>query len=67
MCYGGHGLVEPIWSCERQLVMIRDPSGGVLMVYGEGTRCRSTFCSATRARQSLQQGCSGFVAFVMDT
>ena len=46
---------------------IRDPSGGVLTVYGEGTRPDSAFCSAARARQSLQQGCSGFVAYVMDT
>ena len=46
---------------------IRDPSGGVLMVYDEGTRSGSAFCSAARARQSLQQGCSGFVAYVMDT
>ena len=53
--------------CERQLVTIRDPSGGVLTVYGEGTRCGSAFCLAARARQSLQQGYSGFVAYVMDT
>ena len=53
--------------CERQLVTIRDPSGGVLTVYGEGTRCGSAFCSAGRARQSLQQGGSRFVAYVMDT
>lgn len=36
--------------CERQLVTIRDPSGGVLSVYGEGTRSGSAFCSAARAR-----------------
>ena len=53
--------------CEWQLVTIRDPSGGVLTVYGEGTRPDSAFCSAARARQSLQQGCSGFVAYVVDT
>ena len=56
-----------IIDCERQLVTIRDPSGGVLTVYGKGTRPDSAFCSAARARQSLQQGCSGFVAYVMDT
>ena len=53
--------------CEGQIVMIQDPSGGVLTVYGEGTQCGSAFCSATRARQSLQQGYNGFVAYVMDT
>ena len=52
--------------CERQLVTIRDPSGGVLTVYGEGTRSASAFCSAARTRQCLQQGCKGFVAYVMD-
>ena len=39
---------------ERQLVTIRDPSGGVLTVYGEGTRYGLAFYSAARARQSLQ-------------
>ena len=39
--------------CERQLVTIRDPSGGVLTVHGEGTRAGSAFCSAARARQGL--------------
>ena len=46
---------------------IRDPSWGVLTVYDEGTRSGSAFCSAARARQSLQQGCKGFMAYVMDT
>ena len=36
------------------------------MVYGEGTCSGSAFCSAARARQSLQQGCKGFIAYVMD-
>ena len=53
--------------CERQLVTIRDPTGGVLTVYGEGTRSGSAFCSNARVRQCLQQGCKGFVAYVMDT
>lgn len=52
--------------CKRQLVTIRDPSGGVLTVYGEGTRGGSVFCSTARARRSLQQGCKGFVAYVTD-
>ena len=57
---------EVVIDCKRQLVSIQDPSGGVLTVYGEGTRSESAFCSAARARQSLQQGCKGFVAYVMD-
>lgn len=39
--------------CERQMVTIRDPSGGVIMVHCEGTRSGSAFCSAARARQTL--------------
>lgn len=53
--------------CGRQMVMIRDPSGGVLTIYGEGTRSGSAFCLAARARQSLQQGCMGFLVYVSDT
>ena len=49
------------------MVTIRDPSGGVLMIYGEGTRCGLAFCSAARARRSVQRGCRGFVANLMDT
>ena len=30
--------------CECQMVTIRDPSGGVLILYGEGTRHGSAFC-----------------------
>ena len=44
----------------------RDPSKGVLIVYGEGTRYGSAFYSAARASQSLQQGCMRFLAYVMD-
>lgn len=36
--------------CKQKLVTVRDPIGGVLTIYGEGTRSGSTFCSATRAR-----------------
>lgn len=39
--------------CERQMVTIQDHSGGVLIMYGEGTRLGSAFCSAARVRQSL--------------
>ena len=53
--------------CDRQLVTIRNPSGGVLTVYGEANGSGSAFCLASRARQSLQRGCKGFVAYVMDT
>ena len=41
-----------IIDCELQSVTIRDPSGGVLTVYGEGTQSGSGFCLAARARPS---------------
>ena len=42
--------VGAVINCERQLVTIRDPSGGVLMVYGEGTCFGSAFCLAAIVR-----------------
>ena len=46
---------------------IQDLGMGLLTVYGEGIRAGSTFCSAVKVRQSLQQGCVGFLAYVKDT
>ena len=37
--------------CEGQQVVVRTPSGGELIIYGEGTRVGSGFSSAARARQ----------------
>ena len=48
-------------------MMDRDPIGGLLAIYGEGTSLGSTFCYATRARQSLHHGCMGYLADVVDT
>ena len=53
--------------CEGQRVVVRTPSGGELVVYGEGTRLGSGFCSAARARQYIQHGCAGYLAYVVDT
>ena len=38
---------------ELQIVTIRNPSRGVLSVYGKGTRSGSLIFSAVRVRQSL--------------
>ena len=46
--------VGSVIDCERQMMTIRDPSGGVLTLYGEGSRSGSAFCSAAKARHSLQ-------------
>ena len=48
-------------------MIVWDLSGEVLTVYGEGTRSGSALCSAARARQRLQHGCIGYLAYVVDT
>ena len=48
--------------CEGQRMVVRTPSGGELVVYGEGTRIGLGFCSAARARQYIQHGCADFHA-----
>ena len=53
--------------CTQQLVRIRTPSGGELVIHGERPQRGPTVCSTTRARRYLQQGCGGYVAYVMDT
>ena len=53
--------------CERQLVRVRTPSGGELVIPDEGNSHGPTFCSPTRAKRYLQQGCFGFRTFVVDT
>lgn len=44
-----------------------NPSGGELIIYGEGAQHGSTVCSDVRARRYIQQVCCGFLAYVMDT
>ena len=53
--------------CKRKLVVVRTSSGGELIIYCEGTRIGSTFCSAAKARQYLQHGCLGYLAYMVDT
>ena len=53
--------------CAQQLVRVRTPGGGELVIHGERPHCGPTVCSAARARRYLQQGCAGYVAYVMDT
>lgn len=52
---------------EHQLVRIRTPSGGELVVQGERAQYGSILCLAARVRRYLHQGCSRFIAYVMDT
>ena len=53
--------------CAQQLVRVRTPSGGELVIQGERPQRGPTLCSAVRARRYLQQGCAGYVAYVVDT
>ena len=52
---------------EHQLVRIATPNGGELVVQGESDQCGLILYSAGRASRYLQQGCSGYVIYVMDT
>ena len=47
-------------------MVVRTPSRGELVVYGEGTRMGSGFCSVARAQQYIQHGCAGYLAYVVD-
>ena len=49
----------------EQLVRIQDPSGGELVVYGEGRGKRLAFCSVAKARKYLQRGCAGYLVYAM--
>ena len=53
--------------CAQQLVRVRTPSGGELVIQGERPQRGPALCSAARSRYYLQQGCTGYVAYVMDT
>ena len=48
-------------------MVVGNPSGRELTVYGEGTSVGSRFCLAARARQNIQHGCVGYLAYVVNT
>ena len=52
--------------CECQLVGVRTPSGGELVIHGERASQGPTLCSAVRTRRLLHHGSSGFLAYVSD-
>ncbi|CAH1413450.1 unnamed protein product [Lactuca virosa] len=51
----------------NKLVRVRTPSGGELVIQGERPQRRLILCATARARRYFQQGCTGYVAYVMDT
>lgn len=53
--------------CKQQLVQDWTPSAGELEIQGERSQRGPILCSAARAVCFFQQGCSGYVTYVMDT
>ena len=53
--------------CEQLLVRVRTPSGGGLVIPGKRPQHEPTLCLIARARHDLQQGCTGYVAYIVDT
>ena len=51
---------------EQHLDRVRNSSREELLIQGERPQCGPIMCYAVRARRYLHQGCSGFVAYVMD-
>ena len=70
MCDCGYGLASRFGAMINyvgQRVVVRTRSGGELVIYSEGTRLGLGFYSAARARQYIQDGCAGYLAYVVDT
>ena len=61
---GDNGVII---DCENQLVRVRTPSGGELVIHGERASQGLILCLAARARRFLQHGYTGFLAYVSDT
>ena len=53
--------------CRHNLVRVRTPSGGALVIHGDAPRSGMALCSAARARRYLQHGGAGFLAYIVDT
>ena len=53
--------------CEGQRVIVRTPSIGELVIYGEGTVIGLAFCLVAMARHYIPHGCMGYLSYVVDT
>ena len=73
--YGNKVIIGMDWlspngaviDCAQQLVRVRTLNRGELVIQGERPQHGKILCSAARARRYLQQECTGYVAYVMDT
>ncbi|KAJ9542719.1 hypothetical protein OSB04_029225 [Centaurea solstitialis] len=59
--FRNHGVLD----IAEQLVRIQNPSGGELIVYGEGRKKHLAFCSVAKAGRYLRHGCAGYLAYAM--
>ena len=48
-------------------MVLHTPSGGELVIYGEGTKMGSWFSLAARAHHYIQHGCASYLDYVVDT
>ncbi|KAJ9546624.1 hypothetical protein OSB04_019167 [Centaurea solstitialis] len=59
--FRNHGVLD----IAEQLVRIQNPSGGELIVYGEGRKKQLAFCSVAKAGRYLRHGCADYLAYAM--
>lgn len=61
-------MVEPVHliDYELHLVIVRTSSEREMTIYDEGTRVGLAFCCAARAMGYFKQGCTGYLAYVVD-
>lgn len=58
--------LESLIYCLWKVVMVQTPSGGELIIQGEGSKSGSTFCFTVRANKYLKHDCEVFLAYVID-
>ncbi|KAI3701799.1 hypothetical protein L6452_27150 [Arctium lappa] len=52
--------------CSKKLIRLPDPSGEVVVIYGEKRKGDVAIITMAKARKCLVKGCSSFLAYVID-
>ncbi|KAI3678392.1 hypothetical protein L6452_37682 [Arctium lappa] len=52
--------------CSKKLIRLPNPSGEVVVIYGEKRKGEVALITMARARKCLVKGCSSFLAYVID-
>ncbi|KAI3757372.1 hypothetical protein L6452_04909 [Arctium lappa] len=52
--------------CSKKLIRLPNPSGEVVVIYGEKRKGEVTIITMAKARKCLVKGCSSFLAYVID-